>query len=178
MVGLRWSLPLAWPSQMEGRVPSTPLTFRQSFSCGPPVWMLRAWPVRQQPALLGTDPSLLAPKVDLLRELCTDDEFRGLAGSSSFARALTSSLEVLERLRSLPPRADGSPRPIMSGWCAPSTIVNPLPPAPRVPTPPCNRIARSHYEISILARRAHSILKSRKEWEARLRGARDGAGGE
>ena len=137
--------------------------------------------VRQQPALLGTDPSLLAPKVALLRELCTDDEFRGLAGSSSFARALTSSLEVLERLRSLPPRADGSPRPIMSGWCAPSTIVNPLPPAPRVPTPPCIRIARSHYEISILARRAHSILKSRKEWEAlRGRGARGilGAGGD
>ena len=69
---------------------------------------------RRQPTLLGGNLEILCPKLDLLRELCSDAEWADLVRSSSFARALTASTAVIERLRTLPARPDGSPRAIIT----------------------------------------------------------------
>lgn len=67
--------------------------------------------VRRQPTLLGGDhKSSLAPKLTLLRELCTAEEWGMLVRSGSLARILTASISVLERLRTAPARSDGQPR--------------------------------------------------------------------
>ena len=67
-----------------------------------------------QPTLLLVNNQRLGGKIELLRELCTDAEWEALLQSGSFARALTTSLEVIGRLRDAPAPADGSPRPVVS----------------------------------------------------------------
>ena len=69
--------------------------------------------VRRQPGLLGTDPAKVRAKLDLLRELCTADEWSLIMQSSSFARVLTTSAAVMERLRTIVPPSDGALRPVL-----------------------------------------------------------------
>ena len=61
-----------------------------------------------QPTLLLVNNQRLGGKIELLRELCTDAEWEALLQSGSFARSLTTSLEVIGRLRDAPAPADGS----------------------------------------------------------------------
>ena len=70
--------------------------------------------VHLQPTLLASSRKRLAAKIALLRELCTDDEWAALLQRTSFARALTASIDVIGRLRDAPRPEDGSPRPVTS----------------------------------------------------------------
>ena len=69
--------------------------------------------VQRQPTLLGTSRVKLKAKCELLRELCSAEEWARLLESTSFARALTASVEVIERLRVAPRPSGGGPRPVV-----------------------------------------------------------------
>jgi hypothetical protein len=75
--------------------------------------------VQLQPTLLASSPKLLEPKLELLRELCSEEEWDAVVQSTSFARLLTASLSVIERLRTLPPNKSGKPRPVVSSLLLP-----------------------------------------------------------
>ena len=61
----------------------------------------------------GPPASAKVKKVRLLDELMTSEERSALIRRpASLARTLTASLEVIERLRSVPPRSNGRPRAI------------------------------------------------------------------
>lgn len=70
--------------------------------------------VQRQPTLLAASSCRLEPKLTLLRELCTAEEWAQLINSTSFARLLTASISVIERLRVVPIRPDGQPRAVVS----------------------------------------------------------------
>lgn len=69
--------------------------------------------VQRQPTLLLNSPLLLRKKLDLLRAVCSEEEWDALTGSSSFARVLTASEKVINRLRDAPAEADGRPRTVV-----------------------------------------------------------------
>ena len=73
--------------------------------------------VRTQPTLLALNVSrTVRPKYERLRELCTPEEWRSLCdggAGSGLARALTCSLDVIERLGVVAPLAEGSTRPVI-----------------------------------------------------------------
>ena len=69
--------------------------------------------VQRQPTLIATSRVKLLAKCELLRELCSEEEWKRLLESTSFARALTASVEVIERLRVAPKASGGGPRPVV-----------------------------------------------------------------
>ena len=69
--------------------------------------------VQRQPTLLLASRPKLAAKLDLLRELCSDAEWAALVRGASLGRALTASVNVIERLRHAPQPADGGARGVV-----------------------------------------------------------------
>ena len=69
--------------------------------------------IQRQPTLLATSRDKIHAKAARLRELCTDEEWDRLVEGSSFGRALTASLEVINRLSTAPRPEDRAPRPVV-----------------------------------------------------------------